>query len=130
MNFTSSAIHCVLPPALQIMYDTFFTPMEVAKYPASQNPDRIVAIVLGACKVTLQEMQGPSRKGHLVDARMICAWVLIRRTQLTSEKIGKIVNRDRSNVSHYTKCMNNEITNKTPLARLAVRIDNHLQKLQ
>ena len=67
----------------------------------SQNT--IIKAVCTAFKITHKQLLSPSHKRHLFYARVIAAHMLHTHLDLSSTRVGMILNRDHATVLYYYK---------------------------
>ena len=71
----------------------------------------VIDYVIERYRITFDELQGKSRKRHIVEARQICHWMVRNRicyNQLSLSAIGEVIGgRDHATVLHSTRNINN-----------------------
>ena len=75
--------------------------------------DDVINIVCETLNITADNLTSPSRKRELVEARMICCQIFIRRFNLTEREISNILRRDRTTSYHYIQAYPNLLNDKS-----------------
>ncbi|MEQ1677882.1 MAG: helix-turn-helix domain-containing protein [Chitinophagaceae bacterium] len=73
------------------------------------NPQLIIQQVLAVCGVTYGELVSKSHEQRYVVPRRIVMWLTTYYCGLSDTEVGKLINRDRSTVSHGIVSMNDSL---------------------
>lgn len=68
--------------------------------------ERIYDIVEEELGITKEQILSKNREREVVNARRIIALVLLKNKVCTTTKVGELLNRDHSSISHYKKTTN------------------------
>lgn len=79
------------------------------------NPQIIIQNVLKVCGITYSELINKSHETKYVVARHLVMWLVTYYCGLSDAEVGKMVNRDRSTVSHGLGIINDRLDVKDDL---------------
>lgn len=67
------------------------------------SPELILSKVCEYYQVDIKKVKGISKQGDLVKSRQIYAYITYQITNITLEKIGELINRNHSSMTHSIK---------------------------
>jgi chromosomal replication initiator protein len=76
----------------------------------SRSIDTLIDTVGKVFNVTTEQIKSPTRERDVVDARKVCAYLLNKKRNLTTLKVGKILNRHHSSIIYLVKEAENLIS--------------------
>ena len=74
------------------------------------NPFDVVKVVAEHFKVSIKDIQSPSRKQEFVQPRMYFAYLLRQDVGLSYATIGGFLNRDHCSILHYMRVLYGQMT--------------------